>query len=272
MSRLARIKLKIERAKYHISNLESRIEAFRQRKPYVVTVEDDKQYAFNAIITIRMIEQPPSELGLIAGDAIQNIRSSLDHLAWQLVEANGRTPTKYTEFPIQKSAPDDKRRFKRQVEGIHADAIDLIDRIQPHKCGVDTLSTLHDLNNFDKHRLLLVATFGRFLSMQVGRTTMTFSTAVGEDAFTKFLKWNRRGPEPFNSEAGVPFENDTITHTVLKPGDINAPLKLDDNFNFNFSIAFSKTQIVDGEPVVPLLKKLSQFVDGIVGQFSPFLA
>src|SRR5207253_2444722 len=107
--------------------------------------------------------------------------------------------------------------------------------------------------------------------MQVGRTIMQFNTAIGDDAFFKFLKWDRRGPQPWKSEVGVPFENDTITKTVLKPGDINAPLQLDDNFNFTFSIAFSKTQIVDGEPIVPLLKKLLQFVNGIIDQFAPFL-
>ena len=41
----------------------------------------------------------PVDLSLVIGDAVHNLRSALDHLAWQLVLANGQTPTTQTAYP-----------------------------------------------------------------------------------------------------------------------------------------------------------------------------
>lgn len=88
--RLSRIRLKIERAKKHIREFEQRLEAFRLRNPYGFMREDDPNTG-ERIYKVRVSEEPPVEdLALIAGDAIHQTRSALDHLAWQLVEANGR--------------------------------------------------------------------------------------------------------------------------------------------------------------------------------------
>src|SRR4051794_37203940 len=91
MSQLARVKLKVERAKEHIRNLESAVQAFRDTDPYGFRIEDDLQTG-DKIYRIEIRRQTPDAFSLIVGDAVHNLRSALDHLARQLVIANGGVP------------------------------------------------------------------------------------------------------------------------------------------------------------------------------------
>jgi hypothetical protein len=112
------------------------------------------------------IERPlPVEWSLIVGDFVQNLRAALDHLAWQLVRANGHSPGRGTAFPIFDSKPSrksrhpDRQRWNANVAGMHPRAIWLIEAVQPYN-GPDgarahTLAALRRLSNEDKHRVLL---------------------------------------------------------------------------------------------------------------------
>jgi hypothetical protein len=40
------------------------------------------------------------DFGIIVGDIAHNLRSSLDHLVWQLVLQNRRLPSRRNQFPI----------------------------------------------------------------------------------------------------------------------------------------------------------------------------
>jgi hypothetical protein len=44
-----------------------------------------------------------------------------------------------------------------KTEGIPAGAVKLIEATKPYKGGYDNLWILHELNNIDKHRLLITA-------------------------------------------------------------------------------------------------------------------
>src|SRR5581483_7814217 len=55
------------------------------------------------------------------------------------------------------SAPADQAQFDRKVQGIDPGAVRLIESLQPYNGGNDALWTLAELDNFDKHRLLVVA-------------------------------------------------------------------------------------------------------------------
>jgi hypothetical protein len=52
------------------------------------------QWAFGTM------EPVPARFGLISGDVLQSVRSSLDYLVWELVIANGEKPGKHNAFPI----------------------------------------------------------------------------------------------------------------------------------------------------------------------------
>jgi len=81
-------KLKIERAKKHISDLNFEINGFRKRNPYKFVIEQDPQSG-NYALTFRVQEKEPYYLPLIIGDVIHNLRTALDILACELVQLNG---------------------------------------------------------------------------------------------------------------------------------------------------------------------------------------
>jgi hypothetical protein len=137
--RLVLIRAKVERAKKHLSDLEVARDRFIETKPYVILPERNPQTG-DHIFKITDITVPPAEIGLIAGDAIHNLRSALDHLAWQLVLANGQTPGNQTGFPIFDEAAKYTARRHRYVQGMAQSAVDAIDAAEPYKGGYMTAS------------------------------------------------------------------------------------------------------------------------------------
>jgi hypothetical protein len=104
-NRIHGIRLKIERAKKHIRDLDTAIQAFVLNKPYRLEVKPHPIAEIqHTTLYVAEIKPVPQEISLIVGDAIHNLRSALDHLAWQLVEAGGGTPDRNTYFPICDSA------------------------------------------------------------------------------------------------------------------------------------------------------------------------
>jgi hypothetical protein len=103
------------------------------------------------------------------GDCIHNLRSALDHFAWQCGLLKG-TPNRECQFPIF----SDEDQFLQSGMGmLHSvkvpEAVDLIKSVQPYKkiaavrAGTG-LSLIKTLSNIDKHRLMPVVLLSlRFL-------------------------------------------------------------------------------------------------------------
>ncbi|MEP7000203.1 MAG: hypothetical protein ABI969_06975, partial [bacterium] len=73
---------KIKRATVHIDALETEVEKFRQTQPVRIVVQ---QYARSRTWTVLIASRAPLGLSLILGDAIHNLRASLDLLAAEYV-------------------------------------------------------------------------------------------------------------------------------------------------------------------------------------------
>src|SRR5690349_1920178 len=97
--RLSEIRLKVERAIKHIDDLAAVCKAFINSTPYTLDRETEPKTGYYHF-SVTNVQAPPPDVGLIAGDAIHNLRSALDHLACQLVLANGNVPSRQTCFPI----------------------------------------------------------------------------------------------------------------------------------------------------------------------------
>jgi hypothetical protein len=203
---------------------------------------------------------------LVAGEAIHQLRSSLDHLAWQLVEANGGTPGTHTGFPIHEVPPKDKRAFTAKVKGMSTSAENLVEATQPYHSRNDGLWKLSKLDNFDKHNLLLVVGYG-LCRFGFGYTHPALRT-----------------------EDGQAFLRDILAPHILLPSDNIPPPKrlpmfkdgaevfrlanmpqLDYQLDCPFEVAFAKPEIVEGETVLPLLHDLTKLVESVVNSFVPFL-
>src|SRR5438874_13629537 len=81
----------------------------------------------------------------MAGDAIQNMMSALDHLAYQLVCAstNDDPPNpNWIYFPIQDDATKYEAKKLGKIQGARQTAIDAIDAIKQKKVGNDLFGFL----------------------------------------------------------------------------------------------------------------------------------
>ncbi|HCK78799.1 MAG TPA: hypothetical protein DHW34_02155 [Actinobacteria bacterium] len=145
---------KAARARLHLNHIEAYSAKFRSGSPYTIAQYD---YPERGIRMMRITLNPLNLMLPIAiGECAHNLRSSLDHLAWQLGLLSGRTPSRSSAFPIHSSdSPRDRERFMRATLDIPCEAVEIIKSLQPHLRGKsmksDPLWQLNKLCNLDKH-------------------------------------------------------------------------------------------------------------------------
>jgi hypothetical protein len=244
------IRLKIERAKHHIRDLDARSHSYFESHACFARREQDPQtreYVWRACVE----REIPSDFPTIIGDILQNLRASLDHLAWQLVLSNGQIPTKATGFPIFETLEVYKIRAPKKVKGMAQGAIDLIDAFKPYGGGNEDLWGLHVLNNSDKHRLLLV----------VGAVHVSTSIDVN-----KIMPYPAEALVRLPPRRNIAFPLDHGTELLrIRSGE------LEEDPQFAFNIMFGDAQIMNGEPLLPPLDQLSNLIDSIILGFDRFL-
>lgn len=153
-------RLKIIRAYGHLKALLDEIDAALEGQPNAVLAQIEPETG-DKVYRAHMPWQPPREWGLILGDVVHNLRSSLDHMVWDLVLLNGCIPDGSVEFPIywDRSKYDLKNEAARKLRGVHADAAQLIEEAQPYH-GMNPkrhpLWLLRELDVIDKHRSILL--------------------------------------------------------------------------------------------------------------------
>jgi hypothetical protein len=145
---------KLAWAKNHLELLYREIAQFAEN-PYAVMREDDLEHGCH-ILRLQLFDVP-RRISLIAGDAVYNMRASLDQLAWSLARPGGIP--KRVAFPIIDGPALTKERldsFKRSLAGVPSEAICEIDFLQPYHRGAHykthPLWRLDELCNLDKHR------------------------------------------------------------------------------------------------------------------------
>ena len=118
-------------------------------------------------LIIEISEPPLEDWSSLYGDAVHNLRSALDNLAWGLATAGGRSPKypKKIAFPIVERSARWKEQSKCIAE-LPAVARSAIRNIQPfQRCGKDgiprqdPLLLLRRLNNIDKHHIAICPLF-----------------------------------------------------------------------------------------------------------------
>lgn len=155
-ARLVIVRVKIERAKKHLKDFEIEAESFRDAYTHVVGTETDPK-TLQAIQYFAKLPVSRFDVLAIAGDVIQNLRSALDHLAYQLVEAGQCRPLgekigSRVAFPIIEKSAEYEGFKRRKMKGARKAAIKAIDALKPYKGGNSALWDLHYTNNVDKHR------------------------------------------------------------------------------------------------------------------------
>jgi len=262
--RLKHVTLKVKRAREHISAFEHQLRVFLERHPYKVAARSDPETR-KLIYYVESAEPVPDCLPLIAGDAIQNLMSALDHLAYQIVcfDTGDNPPNpRRVYFPIADDLAKYETSKRGRMEGAHQKTFEVVDALKPYKGGNDRLWALHRLNNIEKHRLLLT---------------------VGSQAGGIHLGQLMAGHFgcAFPPEAVAALESMNV---FLNPADKGFPLKpgfelyigaVDEKPNpklqFRFNVALSESGVIDGEPVLETINQFAKQVDEIVVRLSPLL-
>jgi hypothetical protein len=150
-------KTKLQRAKRHLAEFEKERDAWTGRwtgrKPYAVVGHRISPTKITLKISVK--DAIPDQLSTVLGDAVHNLRSALDHLAWALVEANGNVPDEDTQFPISRDLARFEAVIPRRLAGASDKAIEAIKDLKPYKGGNHVLWAVHELDIIDKHRLIV---------------------------------------------------------------------------------------------------------------------
>jgi hypothetical protein len=257
-----KIRAKVTRAEQHIQDFQLGLSAFLKTSPYGIAIKENPNGGY-PIYYVSKVNPTPDTLAATAADVVQNLRSALDTLAYQLVlGANGGTkPKGKVYFPISKTPTDYKGTRRGNVKGVRQEVVDAIDATEPYKGGKGhALWQLQQLSNADKHELLIEA---------------GVAVSMGVDIGIDFEHMIRKTPG---------FENIAIPPIFIREvGDLR-PMKVGDELyigpaepevaqkrRFAFNVSIYAPGIVDNEPAVKTLKRMSDVVGSIVTDVGRFL-
>jgi hypothetical protein len=231
-------KQKIERAEHHMSDLAEQFRAFVARRPHRFFIQPDAEVGTMSI-GVRFLEKPPSTLPLMIGDAIHNLRSALDHAAWELVGMDGGKQDRHLRFPTG----DDRVSFEASCSGVRTPSQWVKDAIKSTEAFAggagDDLYQLNRLDNTDKHRAIVstVRATGHppfKITSPDGRVMTRFKGNVFVGEAPEFVQFGRVGP-------GLMVE-------------------LEDDAECPPDIFLAEPKVTSAMSVVPLLRRFSQSV------------
>jgi len=224
-SRIILVRAKVERAKHHLRSLEEQLGPYRDKTRPV--------YAGNGMDLVAL---PLLSFNILAtaGDVVHNLRTALDHLAHQLVLVGtpDGNPPRQIEFPILESEEEYDKRKAAKTRGMRADAVQAIDDLKPYKERNPTLWRLRELDNIDKHRMIL----------SVGEECLL------EDDWVGWAPYLLKAHEPHFEDVGDSNETDLKSRELL-----------------------GEPEIIGRNRLQPTLREMATYVEYIVETFRPLL-
>lgn len=230
--------LKIEWANKHIGELAAVFQRFLKSDFYRLGLDEQSDGSY--VLAFESQMPVPGDISMLIGDAIHNLRSALDHVAYEIVADTGRKPSRHVAFPFAKSRQEliDAIKGGEVETAAGKTLVDLIvDTVRPYKGGNDALYAIRALDIGDKHKLLIPTV-----------------SVIGI-----------RGVS--GSGDGIKFRD--LGFAVGEGGKVNAigmrgTVKITDKGEPVFEVRFAKDQPLEGQPVLPTLHQLSQLVAGVV--------
>jgi hypothetical protein len=227
-------RLKIQRAKKHLAELEGEIERFIRSGPAKFNVNipnEGTQTPQGMLVWIKIdfhMDGTPEEVGPIVGDIIHNLRSSLDMMASELVRTNNLSD-KNVYFPFCERPEElDKAIKEKNFNRAGAAAVELLKTYQPHRGGNAALRALHDFDVRDKHQSLILSAL----------TAATPAIRVRDDA------------------------GNSIWPEIVGAPDAAASVR----------VIFPKDGPLGGQEVIPTLHELVEMIAGIIEAFAALLS
>jgi hypothetical protein len=258
--KLAAICVKVKWAKKHFDDLKIARQRFIDvdPKPYAFSVNENLETG-EVKLQVIQIAEPPAEIGLLTGDVVHNLRSALDHLAYQLVfvGTKGNGPFRNTYFPISDTAKKYETFKRGKVKGMSKRAKEAIDRAQPYNRGIGHLLWVLDkLDIADKHHALIRS------DLRVKEATLTRSDPFvsGSLSYSQLVSFGKFSLPKFREP--------------LKAGDVFFTFNRNDYDDVQpaFDITFRKPEVLQGQSVLVTLEYMIQLVNDLILSFRDKLA
>jgi hypothetical protein len=167
---LVGVRAKLLRAQTHLESINATVKSLLGPDGYSEDVVGHQFENRELVIRARAPKSVDSNLSLVIGDCVHNLRSALDHLVLQLAALKKRTKDaeRKTAFPIHLDSAAFKKATKDNVRPfISKEALAALEELQPYRVvvpGTDrplgersVLWVLSQLDIIDKHRVILVA-------------------------------------------------------------------------------------------------------------------
>lgn len=187
--RIKGVQWKVWRAERQLNALNRGIAQHLEGNAYSLVGNFEPEASEDFVVRVHARRPISTNWPLMIGEIAHNLRSALDHLAWQLA---GPNPPAKTGFPIFLKSKDYNRSKgpgsgHYMVRGMSGKAKRAIRDLQPYRraklrgktADSDPLWLLHELNRVDKHQLLQVAAF----NLQIVRITTTLNGGRGGGYF-----------------------------------------------------------------------------------------
>ncbi len=260
-------KLKTERARSHIDALATEVSSYSLSSPCYLVLDDDSDPGFK-VFKLKRTRPIPENIFLIIGDAVHNLRSALDHLAYELVEIEtSKTGKKLPEnlvqniqFPIAKASNNVNQAIKsKQMNEAGKLVVNALRALRPYPKGNDGLYALHELDRLDKHRLIIPV---------IEVTATPYISTIIDSA-------PDGGTFTVQISVDEPIEFDKELHSFAAPED---PFRIPSN-SFAARGSFPPISIDVGLPIEPFkgvrvvdwLRKMANYLDGVIAAFESLL-
>jgi hypothetical protein len=273
---------KLYRANEHLQLLDKELAVFLQPDCYEIVneFEDDGEILElpglaeprrRGIMRRRVIfkKRPPLlRWGTIIGDAIQNLRSALDHIVYTISyrsNSSGFMNDETTEFPICDNFDALRGPHRRtwgpfhQIRGIPKDAQAIIEGLQPYHRGKESLQAdplwiLREMSNIDKHRTI----------HPTGWTAHSIYLDITQLA--PGVRIHRLWSRPIGA-----IENNAILAEVEYSAPLATYATMYMDKEFLFTIAFDQDTPLAGQQVQVALWNLAVYVEGVLNALEPFV-
>ncbi|MGH7762864.1 MAG: hypothetical protein ACREOM_00405 [Candidatus Dormibacteraceae bacterium] len=239
----------MRRAKEHLDAFDSASDAFFRDDPHTFVSQVGKK-PDEYIVRIRGVKVVPVDMALIAGDAIFNMRSYLDHMTYAFWHSED---AQFPVFATSKSFDDwGRRRIKGTSDAFKA----LVEGLQPYQSGnggkLNLLWLLNELSNADKHRTLHLSSVSLVGSGYRSLITRDCNVRMQSPIFKGMLK------------DGTEMCRVRIARTGPKP-EMQVHLAL------ALAICFNEFGPGRGQIVADMLLKIYEYIDSILPQFENIL-
>ena len=233
-------KLKLARAKKYVDDLERERDRFVDEHPWSHVVEANldgsrKEYK------IKFTRDFPDAFGDFTSNALQNLRSALDHAANASARAAGVSDPRSAYFPFGNDPKGLEDGIKGRCKDVLPDIVTVIRRFKPYRTGNPNpiLWAINNTANVDKHAIV------HPMAGCVDSVKLSGPDATCRPLLIHPPRWDGAKNE--------------IIYAVSTP-DFNPNYNVD----IKIDIAFGEIGVVDGHPAAGLLKAMIHEVQNVL--------